>query len=584
MSNYFDMNQSERQERFPLKLNASGNPSNKPTLEANLPKTQNNKNSTTKPNTINNKTRCGTFMPKSGSRAYKTEKMNYNAFFPSHTVYAALCQRKVKKCRKNNLEYSQQRRDYVDRIFSLAERFKITDLTSHLGVMLMDSLYYSSSQANSKLELYAPNCLLLAAKTIEFDGRIPSIPKLRKAVARDEYDVSDYQKAELTLLGNVDWNPQFTTTFEFVEFFLAQGIVFSSDGYVVQSSDNGPLKENTQALNQQLDQQSNKPEIKTVLSGLKFACSSEPEKTKFIVNKEKAKYTNACQRLALSAQNSLMRMDSFDDSKINEIVSKIESSAAKLCNSVVREIDLVEIDAVILACACIAYLRKINRIYPVWCEELEELTGVQGESVYPVVDQFHQLFDRSMAPEQNYHYYPVTDRYPTQETPINKNATSLIEYRLSEEQHSTGDQISEVNIKDFIQTNSQPCSLTSLDSANSGSETSTQHTLRRNDTQKNFHIRKIGPSGYPSAPNSDLVRQPVRRATVSYRIQTSKGTVFTGKSVKTAFARPPIQPILIKTRFANQSTKNGFSANGLFGKQGSFALASSESYPKKRIP
>jgi hypothetical protein len=276
-------------------------------------------------------------------------------------------------------------------------------------------------------------------------------------------------------------------------------------------------------------------------------------------------------------------MDSLDEAKINEIVSTIESSAAKLCKAVVREIDLVEMDTVILACASIAYLRKINKIYPVWCEELEELTGVQADSVYPVVDQFHKLFDRSMAPEQNYLYYPITERHFTQETPVNKNATSLFEYRLSEEQPSTAEQISEVNLKDFCQTTSQPCSMTSIDSGNSGSETSTQHTLRRNETNKNFHIRKIGPPGYASIPNSDPIRQPVRRATVSYRIQTNKAAALAG-SVKTSFARPPMQPILIKTRVALHSAKNSFLAKGLFGKQGNFPLASSESYPKKRIP
>jgi hypothetical protein len=575
MSNYFDMNQSERQERCTNKFNTSANLSGKSTFESNLPKTQNAKNPATKPNTINNKPRCGTFMPKSGSKAYKTEKMNYNAFFPSQSVYAALCKRKVQKCRKNNLEYSHLRHNYVDRIFSLAERFKITDLTSHLGVTLMDSLCYSSTQANTKLELYAPACLLLAAKTIEFDGRIPSISKLRKAVARDEYSTDDYQKAELALLANVDWNPQFTSTLEFVEFFLAQGIVFSTDGYVTQSADKEALRENTLAVNRQPDQQSNKTGIKnSILTGLKFACSSETAKT--------IKYTNLSQKLAPLAQSSLIRMDSFDEAKINEIVSTIESSAAKLCNSVVREIDLVEMDPVVLACACIAYLRKINKIYPVWCEDLEELTGVQADSVYPAVEQFHKLFDRSMAPEQNYHYYPVTERYHTQETPANKNATSLIEYRLSEEQLSTAEQISEVNLKDFCHTTSQPCSMTSIDSGHSGSETSTQHT-RRNETNKNFHIRKIGPPGYPSVPNSDPIRQPVRRATVSYRIQTNKAAAFAG-SVKSSFARPPMQPILFKTRVAVQSTKNGFLAKGLFARQGNFPLASSESYPKKRIP
>ena len=102
------------------------------------------------------------------------------------------------------------------------------------------------------------------------------------------------------------------------------------------------------------------------------------------------------------------------------------------------------------------------------CEELEELTGVSGDAVSPVLDLLHKLLDKHMAPDQTFLSLPSTERYHSKETPICNTAISLIEYRQSEEQASTIDQISEVNVKDSQQAVSLPCSLTSLDSTNSG--------------------------------------------------------------------------------------------------------------------
>ena len=79
-----------------------------------------------------------------------------------------------------------------------------------------------------KIQLYAPVCLLLAAKTIELDERIPFIPKLRR-YANPTFTIEDYRRAELHVLDMVDWNPQFSPAIELVEFLMSQGVLFSSD-------------------------------------------------------------------------------------------------------------------------------------------------------------------------------------------------------------------------------------------------------------------------------------------------------------------------------------------------------------------
>lgn len=53
----------------------------------------------------------------------------------------------------------------------------------------------------------------------------------------------------MTLLEAVDWNPQFTSVLEFLEFFLSQGSVYSSDSLLKENESNEGLRENTQFEN-----------------------------------------------------------------------------------------------------------------------------------------------------------------------------------------------------------------------------------------------------------------------------------------------------------------------------------------------
>ena len=89
-------------------------------------------------------------------------------------------------------------------------------------------------------KMYSATCFLLAgilfallshiiiAKTIELDERIPFIPKLKRKAGIKESQ-SDIRKAEIKILEACNWNPLYTTIIEVLEFYLAQGVVFSSD-------------------------------------------------------------------------------------------------------------------------------------------------------------------------------------------------------------------------------------------------------------------------------------------------------------------------------------------------------------------
>ena len=120
------------------------------------------------------------------------------------------------------------RQTYVEWILELAEKLRISPNSTHLGIYLLDIVMFKNSSLMSKIQLYAPVCLLLAAKTIELDERIPFIPKLRR-YANPTFTIEDYRRAELHVLDMVDWNPQFSPAIELVEFLMCQGVLFSSD-------------------------------------------------------------------------------------------------------------------------------------------------------------------------------------------------------------------------------------------------------------------------------------------------------------------------------------------------------------------
>ena len=60
------------------------------------------------------------------------------------------------------------------------------------------------------------------------DERIPFISKLRR-LANPIFSIEEFKKAELTLLENLDWNPQYSTLIELLEFYLSKGIINSND-------------------------------------------------------------------------------------------------------------------------------------------------------------------------------------------------------------------------------------------------------------------------------------------------------------------------------------------------------------------
>ena len=68
------------------------------------------------------------------------------------------------------------------------------------------------------------------AKSIELDERIPFIPRLKRKCELKESQ-GQIKNAEVKILEACNWNPLYTTVLEVLEFYLTQGVLFSSDQF-----------------------------------------------------------------------------------------------------------------------------------------------------------------------------------------------------------------------------------------------------------------------------------------------------------------------------------------------------------------
>jgi len=107
-------------------------------------------------------------------------------------------------------------------------KLKLSANSAALGAYLLDVVNTTHFVAKSEYYLYAVASLFVAAKTIELDRRIPFIKKLRRA-ADQRLKAKQVKTAEIKVLEACSWNPLYGTLLDMLEYFMSQGVVFSSD-------------------------------------------------------------------------------------------------------------------------------------------------------------------------------------------------------------------------------------------------------------------------------------------------------------------------------------------------------------------
>jgi len=369
---------------------------------------------------------CGAYVSKTGSRTFKSKKMSYVAFFPPKTIYQTMTKRSSLFKQSLNPEYSHIRQTYVEWVLELADKLKISSNSSHLAILLLDTIMYKDASLTSRLQLYAPVCLLIAAKTMELDERIPFIPKLRR-YANPTFSVDDYRRAELLVLDMVDWNAQFSTALEINEFLMCQGVLFSTDeientNVLLEKGKASPegLRENTQ--------HGNTYHLESKTDEKKDAASKEQEKTLSPGSKEN---NENCENPIPAAEVNPQQADQQDegvlpaakqvpvflkqhstpasfetnrtravtpiDKKADEIMTHFETSYVKLATLLVKDVEFVEFEPRVVSASTMAFFRCVNKVTPLWNGELETITNLKFPQISSCFDLIYKKYNTAFS-------------------------------------------------------------------------------------------------------------------------------------------------------------------------------------------
>ncbi|XP_014279937.1 cyclin-J-like protein [Halyomorpha halys] len=112
----------------------------------------------------------------------------------------------------------------IDWIRSLSVKMKLSTLTVHLGVRLIDVFMDSHNIKQNRLPAICLICLLIAAKFEEEDSMIPKLKDLPTFV-NDETTKDDFLYLEFYVLESLNWFVAFATAAHFAEYYFLFSVV-----------------------------------------------------------------------------------------------------------------------------------------------------------------------------------------------------------------------------------------------------------------------------------------------------------------------------------------------------------------------
>lgn len=116
-----------------------------------------------------------------------------------------------------------------DFLQTIVDKFEFSGETLALGLYLYNVLLEADrTDYRTQMEFYASVCLMIGAKAIELDKRIPYYSRFVKYACR-EHSKDEYEKTEVKLMEEFEWNLQRPTFVTFLNFYLSNGVVFVDD-------------------------------------------------------------------------------------------------------------------------------------------------------------------------------------------------------------------------------------------------------------------------------------------------------------------------------------------------------------------
>lgn len=183
--------------------------------------------------------------------------------------------------------------------------------TTYLAVYYLDFYIFRQYDIHPTFyPTYAIISLLLSAKAIELDERIPYFSKLIK-VSEKNIKVDAMKIAEKNMLAALDWKLQIITSIDIIEYYLAQGIIFSTDEFIL------------------ISENEDKNHINPLGEKNNYSLSGNDEEKNYLErNFNKLSIDNSNENL--KADVSKIKFENFSDVQLNGLIENAEYQCYRL--------------------------------------------------------------------------------------------------------------------------------------------------------------------------------------------------------------------------------------------------------------
>ncbi|EAS06402.2 amine-terminal domain cyclin (macronuclear) [Tetrahymena thermophila SB210] len=381
---------------------------------------------------------CGVRMYKNGQMlALKSQQMNYKLNTNPLRLYSNTYKQKKQKNTINfqeHQDYLKQRERTINYVIDLADRMRLSKQTAFLSIMFLD--YLVANDTNSELctfkikdhlQIFGAVCVMLAAKSIELDERIPFLSSLKKYMCLNQYSKEDLRKAEQKTVQILKFNMQFPTLYDLLEYYGSQGVVFSNDlqkGTTFTSilSPTPFLSNETKNTSAKKERFINNRTIELEFQGTAPSSSAQNQQQSEDSTKNSSPNSNdysSTQETSSKNSNSDEANPScsppphskivepqpqvvkeFDISpiKLYDIVSKIEKDFSRIAFLAIKDEKFYEQDLEILGAACICYLREKQNISNPYRDEILQICSQDRAQVLSCCLTFLSKFDTYFKP------------------------------------------------------------------------------------------------------------------------------------------------------------------------------------------
>jgi hypothetical protein len=143
------------------------------------------------------------------------------------------------KSGKTAKSFMNERDDIISRVYALGMKFHQRSRTIHIAIELIDRYFLNPNCPtvldSKSISIFLTTFFLIASKLDEIDDRLVFVSDVQEYFKTTKYlkvmpSWSDVVETERHLMKFFDWNISFPLPIHFLEMFLAQGILFQSDG------------------------------------------------------------------------------------------------------------------------------------------------------------------------------------------------------------------------------------------------------------------------------------------------------------------------------------------------------------------